>query len=378
MFSVYTRVLAANLNLSPKSQNRTVWFFLLLNLIILFFLRQPLIKFYIYFEFSLIPIFIILLGWGYQPERLKARIYLLYYTIFFSLPLLIFILIQIKIFNIISWNLIFIINISSNYKLNLIFWIRSLAFFVKIPIYFLHLWLPKAHVESPTYGSIILAAILLKLGGFGVIRIFRLICTTKITEFVSSFSLFSAFFVRWICIREIDLKVIIAYSSVAHIAIALASLTRLTILSVTGSILIFLAHGICSSSLFLGVGFIFRLSASRRIILNKGILNNWSIFTLIWVFSLIGRIATPPTLNFIAEIVSLFPIAQNFLGNIRFIWLAFFRRGVYTLLLFRVSHSGWKIKKTFYLTSINFKIKLLFLLHNTYLLITILCLNIFI
>ena len=66
---------------------------------------------------------------------------------------------QIKIFNIISWNLIFIINISSNYKLNLIFWIRSLAFFVKIPIYFLHFWLPKAHVESPTYGSIILAAI---------------------------------------------------------------------------------------------------------------------------------------------------------------------------------------------------------------------------
>lgn len=180
--------------------------------------------FYLFFEISLVPILFLIIGWGYQPERLEAGIYLLFYTLLMSLPMIVIIFYIYKIIGTLIFILI-IFNLDSIYM----YMCLNMVFFVKIPIFFIHLWLPKAHVEAPISGSIILAGIILKLGGYGLLRLIILYQSfiNNLNVFFIVVSLIGGFIVSLICIRQRDIKSLVAYSSVSHIGLVLAGIMTL-------------------------------------------------------------------------------------------------------------------------------------------------------
>lgn len=277
---------------------------LILLLLIPTFSISNLLLFYISFEITLIPTLIVITKSGSQPERLQAGIYIFIYTIFASLPLLL-IIIYIKY----NQNLSFTFYNSIFIRYPIIF---ILAFLVKLPIFTFHLWLPKAHVEAPVEGSIILAAVLLKLGGYGLIRLFPLIINslTKFNLWLIRISLIGATATRLNCIRQKDLKSLIAYSSVSHIGFIIARILTINYIGISGALIIIIAHGFSSSALFLLVNIIYSKYHTRNIISFKGIINSFPN-TIFWWFIFIAiNISAPPSINIIREIIIISSLIQ--------------------------------------------------------------------
>lgn len=316
--------------------------FITLALTVIFrFLISNRFIFYFIFEIRLLPILLLIVGWGYQIERLKAGLSLLFYTLFASLPLL---LIIIYLHNTQYYGILFnlrTLSPPSHTPYNIFSIILTIAFFVKLPIYFFHLWLSKAHVEAPVRGSMFLAGILLKLGGYALLRLSPLLIIRHIKYFFLV-TIIGGRILAFVCLKLIDIKVLIAYSSVVHIAILTLALCWGSYWGRTGTLIIIIAHGLCSAGIFAQANIIYLRSHSRNILLNKGILAYTRILSFWWFLFIIANFGGPFTFNLLREILLISSLLACRPLFFLFVGVLAGLSAAYCLILFRSSQQGSK------------------------------------
>nr|AHM27506.1 NADH dehydrogenase subunit 4 [Catostomus discobolus] len=304
-------ILASQNHINPEPINRQRLYISLLTslqaFLIMAFGATELIMFYIMFEATLIPTLIIITRWGNQTERLNAGTYFLFYTLAGSLPLLVALLLLQQ-----STGTLSMIVLQYSQPLILESWGHKfwwagclIAFLVKMPLYGVHLWLPKAHVEAPVAGSMVLAAVLLKLGGYGMMRMIVMLdpLSKELAYPFIVLALWGIIMTGSICLRQTDLKSLIAYSSVSHMGLVAGGILIQTPWGFTGAIILMIAHGLVSSALFCLANTAYERTHSRTMILARGLQVIFPLTAVWWFAANLANLALPPLPNLMGELM---------------------------------------------------------------------------
>nr|YP_009730172.1 NADH dehydrogenase subunit 4 [Ophiopholis japonica]QHT54228.1 NADH dehydrogenase subunit 4 [Ophiopholis japonica] len=337
----------SHLQNNSKSENRN---FILLVLTILIFLiitfsSNSFIGLFLGFEGTLIPTLYLITRWGAQQERIEAGLYFVFYTLISSLPLFI------SLIYIYSANHHLSINLSSVNALGNISNASALfcmiAFLVKVPIFSLHLWLPKAHVEAPVAGSMILAAVLLKMGGYGFIRLTSLFYfpfNNLINTILIPFCCWGGLLTGLICLTQSDLKSLIAYSSVSHMSFMIAGISVLTSWAFAGGMVVMIAHGVVSSALFCLANTFYERTNTRTLIVSRGIKTMFTILPLLWLVFAAANMGIPPLPNAVGETFIISAIVAHNIVNFLPTFLGVTVTAVFSLTIYQLLNSGANIK----------------------------------
>nr|UJG45392.1 NADH dehydrogenase subunit 4 [Athripsodes cinereus] len=310
----------------------------LLLMLMLTFSVMDIFMFYLFFESSLIPMLLLIFGWGYQCERVEASLYLLFYTLFVSFPLMggiFYIYTQEKIMLLYFYSKV-------NYDLIYLYFMMIFAFLVKLPMVFTHIWLPKAHVEAPVAGSMILAGLMLKLGGYGLIRVLGMFLKLnfKLGSIFMVLSLWGGVYICLLCLHQLDFKKLIAYSSVVHMGIFLSGVMTMTYWGIMGSFFMLIGHGLSSSGLFSLINLNYERLHTRSLMVNSGMLNILPSFSLWWFLLLSSNMAAPFSLNLLSEVSIINSLISYSYVCMFMIILLFFFSASYNLYLFMISQHG--------------------------------------
>ena len=300
-------------SISENVRSYVVIILLLETLLLAVFLVLDVLLFYVFFESILPPLFI-LIGLFGSSNKVRASFYLFLYTLLGSLFLLLSILTMSSIMGTTDFDALYKTNFSFHTQLFLFYGI-FLAFAVKTPTIFLNTWLLKAHVESPLGGSIILAGIVLKLSLYGILRlILPLLAKASLdyTYIVYLIGVVTIVYASFSTLRTIDVKELIAYSSVSHAAVYLMGVFSNTVQGIEGGIVLGLAHGFVSSGLFICVGgVLYDRSWTRLITYYRGMAQVMPLFSIMFFVLCLGNCGVPLTLNFVGEFMSLYGVFER-------------------------------------------------------------------
>ncbi|KAM3626299.1 NADH dehydrogenase subunit 4 (mitochondrion) [Acanthocheilonema viteae] len=260
-----------------------------------FFYSGSIFMLYVFYELTMIPVLFCLLGYGRQVEKVSACYYLIFYTLFFGMPYLF-------LYSRVFWFLSFVYyDFFMSYEF---VFLLSLCFLVKFPVYFVHIWLPKVHVESPTSTSMILAGIMLKLGGCGVYRMSKSLSFFSF-EFLIFVSLVSMVFCSFICMVQSDCKSLAAYSSICHMGFVLLSELSMVYYGKSMALVMMLAHGYTSFLMFYFIGEFYHISNSRLVYYLRGYFNVSVLFCLMFCLVMMSNFGFPVSISFFSEYLML-------------------------------------------------------------------------
>jgi len=300
-------------SISENVKSYVIIILLLETLLLAVFLVLDILLFYIFFESILPPLFI-LIGLFGSSNKVRASFYFFLYTLFGSLFLLLSILTMSSIMGTTDFDALYKTNFNYSTQLFLFYGI-FIAFAVKTPTIFLNTWLLKAHVESPLGGSIILAAIVLKLSLYGIFRLILPLlpkASLDYTYIIYLIGVITIIYASFSTLRTIDVKELIAYSSVSHAAVYLIGVFSNTIQGIEGGIALGLAHGFVSSGLFICAGgVLYDRSATRLISFYRGMAQIMPLFSILFFILSLGNCGVPLTLNFVGEFMSLYGVFER-------------------------------------------------------------------